>query len=39
MVIGVAISVTPLIVAIFIATIEKLLQSVIQIKSENDLTV
>lgn len=39
MVIGVAISVTPFIVAIFIATIEKLLQSVIQIKSENDLTV
>ncbi|MDC0825925.1 MULTISPECIES: DUF2975 domain-containing protein [Lactococcus] len=38
-IIGLAIIVTPAVIALFIATIEKLLYSIIQIKSENDLTV
>lgn len=39
MIIGLGIVAVPLVVAVFIATIEKLLESVIQIKLENDLTV
>ena len=38
-IIGLAIIATPAVIALFIATIEKLLYSIIQIKSENDLTV
>lgn len=38
-IIGLAIIVTPAVIALFIATIEKLLYSIIKIKSENDLTV
>lgn len=38
-IIGLAIIVTPSVIGLFIATIEKLLYSIIQIKSENDLTV
>lgn len=38
-IIGLAIILTPAVIALFIATIEKLLFSIIQIKSENDLTV
>ncbi len=39
MVIGLGIVVIPLVLGIFVATIEKLLASVIQLKTENDLTV
>lgn len=39
MIIGLGIVAVPLVVVVFIATIEKLLESVIQIKLENDLTV
>ncbi|WP_270745120.1 DUF2975 domain-containing protein [Lactococcus petauri] len=38
-IIALAIIATPAVIALFIATIEKLLYSIIQIKSENDLTV
>ncbi len=38
-IIGLAIIATPAVIGLFIATIEKLLYSIIQIKSENDLTV
>lgn len=38
-VIGFAIACTPLIVAVFAAVLEKLLQNAIDMKSENDLTV
>lgn len=39
LIIGLAIVVSPIIIALFVATIEKLLYSIIQIKIENDLTV
>lgn len=38
-IVGLAIIVTPSVIGLFIATIEKLLYSIIQIKLENDLTV
>jgi hypothetical protein len=39
MVIGAAIACTPIVVAVFAAILQKLLQNAIDIKSENDLTV
>lgn len=38
-IIGLGIIAVPLALSVFVATIEKLLESVIQIKHENDLTV
>jgi hypothetical protein len=38
-IIGLGIVAVPLALSVFVATIEKLLESVIQIKHENDLTV
>lgn len=39
MVFGAAIACTPIVVAVFAAVLQKLLQSAIDIKSENDLTI
>lgn len=39
MVFGAAIACTPIVVAVFTAVLQKLLQSAIDIKSENDLTI